>query len=191
MHKAWICSAVAVAACLAPATDFVEPGRNNVVWVQGLHYTPGRPDNTVIDTIVLHHTASPSLRSVVNWFRNPEARASYHFSIGKDGSIVQHVSTFDRAWHAGTSEDLRGNANLNRFSVGIGIVNLGDGVDPYTEAQIEAVRHVSRVLIRRFPIRYIVSHEIIARPFGRKNDPKNYPWESLHELKRFGLQLIY
>lgn len=189
MFQSLICGAIA-SVMIANPGDFEYPGANNLIWIQVAHQN-SRPADTVIDTIMLHHTASSSLRGTVRWLLNPESRVSYHFMIGKDGSIVQHVSTFDRAWHAGASEDRLGRTNMNNFSIGIGIVNRGDGVDPYTEAQIEAVRHLSRVLIRRFPIRHIVSHEVIARPLGRKNDPKNYPWESLEELQRFGLELYY
>src|SRR5688572_91217 len=87
--------------------DYKDPGYNNLIWVSSPHFNE-RPAGTVIDTIVLHHTAGSTLESCVRWFCNPESRVSAHFTVGKDGSIVQHVSTFQRAWHAGVSRDVQG-----------------------------------------------------------------------------------
>lgn len=166
---------------------FKDPGKNKVVWDQSPNFSK-RPADAVIDTIVLHHTASSALPGVVKWFRNTESQVSAHFTIGKDGSIVQHVSTFDRAWHAGVSVDALGRRNVNHFSVGIEIVNKGDGSEPWTEDQMQAVEHVVSVICRRHPITQIVSHEFIAQPPGRKNDPINFPWE---RMKRFGKKLSF
>lgn len=166
---------------------FSDPGKNKVVWDQSPNFNK-RPEGTVIDTIVLHHTASSRLDGVVKWFRNTESQVSAHFTIGKDGSIVQHLSTFDRAWHAGVSVDAENRRNVNHFSVGIEIVNKGDGSEPWTEEQLNAVEHIVSVLCRRHPITQIVSHEYIAQPPGRKNDPINFPWE---RMKRFNKKLYY
>ncbi len=168
------------------AFQFTDPGRNKLVWVQSPNYGK-RPDDAVIDTIVLHHTAGPNLKGVVKWFCMPESQVSAHFTVGKDGSIVQHVSTFDRAWHAGGSVDKYGRKDLNGFSVGIEIVNIGDGKDPWTKEEVEAVHHLCRVMMRRFPIKQITSHAFIAVPKGRKIDPLGYPWDSLNDL---GVELV-
>lgn len=162
---------------------FQDPGPNKVVWVTSPHFN-ARPADAEIDTIVLHHTAGDSLAGTVKWFEMEKSQVSAHFTVGKDGSIVQMVSTFDRAWHAGASEDIRGRTNVNNFSIGIEIVNIGDGTHPYPQAQVDAVHHLCAFLIRhRFPgIKQITSHEFIAKPFGRKNDPINYPWDSLKDL---------
>lgn len=170
-----------------PDPNFVAPGRNKIAWIDSPHQND-RPEGTVVDTIVLHHTAGASLASTVRWFQMESSRVSAHFTIGKDGSIIQHLSTYRRAWHAGVSMDAQGRRGLNDFSIGIEIDNRGDGKDPYTEAQLEAVEHIVSVMMRRFPIRQIVSHEFIALPPGRKNDPINYPWET---MKRFGVPLFY
>lgn len=170
------------------AAGYSDPGPNQVAWYDSPHFNQ-RPADAVIDTIVLHHTANSTLRGVVSWFRNPQSRVSSHYTVGKDGSIVQHVSTFARAWHAGASVDKSGREDVNDFSVGIEIVNVGDGKDPWTPQQVAAVRNLVAHLARhRFPIKQITSHEYIARPTGRKNDPKNYPWESLADL---GVELVY
>ncbi|QYK53816.1 MAG: N-acetylmuramoyl-L-alanine amidase [Fimbriimonadaceae bacterium] len=167
--------------------QFTDPGPNKVVWVDSPNFNE-RPEGVKIDTIVLHHTAGSTLAGTVKWFTMPEAQVSAHFTIGKDGSIVQMVSNYNRAWHAGASKDSKDRDNVNNFSIGIEIVNKGDGPETYPPAQVKAVELLCRVLIDWFPIRQITSHEYIAEPQGRKNDPINYPWESLENV---GVPLIY
>lgn len=171
-----------------PPQGWQDPGYNKLVWDQSPNFGK-RPNETIIDTIVLHHTAGATLGGTVLWFRKTESQVSAHFTIGKDGSIVQHVSTFDRAWHAGVSKDHRGKDNLNNFSIGIEMVNTGSGSDPWPKEQVEVVKFLCAHLKKRFPtIRYITSHEYIAEPQGRKNDPKAFPWDDLKEL---GLEMYY
>lgn len=74
--------------------------------------------------LVIHYTAGRSLQSTVDWFSNPQARASAHLVIGRDGAIVQMVP-FDRiAWHAGQSR-WHGIVGLNSSSIGIELDNAG------------------------------------------------------------------
>jgi N-acetyl-anhydromuramyl-L-alanine amidase AmpD len=113
---------------------------------------------------------------------------SSHFTIGKDGSIIQNVSTFDRAWHAGVSKDAAGRQSVNQYSIGIELVNMDDGKDGYPEPQLMALCGIIAEMKRRFPIKQIVSHEFIAIPPGRKVDPNGFPWQ---RLKYLGLPLYY
>ena len=171
-----------------PPVDWKDPGYAKLVWDQSPHFNE-RPKDAVIDTVVLHHTAGGTLGGTVRWFRNSDSKVSAHFTIGKDGSIVQHVSTFSRAWHAGVSKDHRGMENLNNFTIGIEMVNVGDGKDPWTKEQVDVVYFLVAHLKKRFPeLKYITSHEYIAEPQGRKNDPKNFPWGRLEGL---GLETRY
>lgn len=172
---------------LEQESDFKDPGPNKVVWVDSPNFGE-RPEGTVIDTIVLHHTAGPTLSGTVKWFTMPESQVSAHFTVGKDGSIVQMVSCLNRAWHAGNSVDYKARTNVNNFSIGIEIVNVGDGKDPYPEAQIRAVELLCEVLVDFYPIRQITSHEFIAEPEGRKNDPIDFPWA---RFEKIGVPLVY
>ncbi len=170
----------------APNSQFVPPGKNKIVCVQSPNCDP-RPTGSVVDTIVLHHTAGETLEGTVSWFSSSESRVSAHFTIGKDGSIVQHVSTYQRAWHAGDSEDIYKREWINATSVGIEIVHSGTPTAECTKEQTDAVEHLVSVLVRRFPIRLITSHGAVARPVGRKDDPVNYPW---HTLARFDVTIV-
>ena len=75
--------------------------------------------------IILHDTAGRLEKgNSVKWFLNPEARASAHFTVERDGSLTQQVALNCRAWHAGKSR-YRGRTGVNAFAFGIEIVNLG------------------------------------------------------------------
>lgn len=74
--------------------------------------------------LVIHYTASPNAQHAIDWLADPQAKASAHVVIARDGTITQLVP-FDRvAWHAGASrwEGLQG---LNRYSIGIELDNGG------------------------------------------------------------------
>lgn len=87
--------------------------------------SPNKSGPITPSAIIVHDTAGAlSKGSSVNWLTNPEARASAHFVVERDGSITQLVNTNLKAWHAGKSE-LNGRTNVNAFSIGIEIVNPG------------------------------------------------------------------
>lgn len=170
--------------------EWKDPGYLHVVWIQSPNF--GKRPHGVDDvtTIVLHSTVIPTLEATTSAFQRGEgqtnAPVSSHFTVGRDGSIVQNVSTFARAWHAGKSWDASGRNNVNDYSIGIEMVNLDNGKDPYPEAQIQAVCGLIAELRRRFPIKQLVSHEFIAQPPGRKNDPAGFPWD---RVRYFGLPI--
>ena len=166
-----------------------DPGYLRLVWIQSPNFGK-RPAEAPIDTIVVHSTVVPTLEKTTEVFQRGEPvnpnPVSAHYTIGRDGSIVQNVSTFARAWHAGGGVDATGRPNPNNYTIGIELVNLNDGKDPYPDAQIQALRGIIASMRYRFPIKQIVSHEYIAQPPGRKSDPKNFPWD---RLKDFGLPI--
>lgn len=144
-----------------------------------------RPAGKTIDTIVLHHTHSSWPATLLGFSTDPGI--SSHFTVNKDGTIVQHVPIERKAWHAGVSKDKRGFENVNEFSIGIEIVNYGDCKDPYTDEQITALIGLLRDLKNLLGenLVQITSHEYIAQPKGRKNDPLGLPWEKLSEFNKY------
>lgn len=142
-----------------------------------------RPDD--ITAITIHSTANSTLQGVIDWFNNPNAQVSAHYTIGKDGTIVQHVLDSDRAWHAGNSV-WRGRQSCNDFCIGIELVNLNDGLDPYPEEQHQALVALTAYLAHKYNISPddIMGHVDIALPVGRKSDPKGYDLERLRREVR-------
>jgi N-acetylmuramoyl-L-alanine amidase len=74
--------------------------------------------------IVIHYTAGETAAGAIDWFERPEAKASAHIVIDRDGTVTQMVPFNRRAWHAGESRwgELTG---LNAYSIGIEIANAG------------------------------------------------------------------
>ena len=141
-----------------------------------------RPDGVVIDTVVLHATVFDTIEEVVETFGNPASRVSAHYTIDRDGSVVCHVPEELRAWHAGQSRMKDGREGVNDFSIGIELVNLNDGVDPFPPTQILALRMVLKGIIARHPIREIVTHYECAFPPGRKSDPAGFDHDWIEGL---------
>lgn len=146
-----------------------------------------RPPGTLVDVLVLHSTVIDTLQETVDLFLDPKEEKSAHFVVGRDGEVVQMVAVERRAWHAGQSE-LAGVPRVNDYSIGIEMVNLNDGNDPYPDAQYESVAGILRWLRTRFdiPDERIVSHTEIARPPGRKNDPRGFDFDRLRRMAHTG-----
>jgi N-acetylmuramoyl-L-alanine amidase len=89
-----------------------------------INKTSGRFEQGLPDTIVIHYTGGGSLQSAVNTFKDPQVQASAHVLIDKDGTLTQMIPFDHTAWHAGKSAYLD-RTGLNRFSIGIEIVNAG------------------------------------------------------------------
>ncbi|MFN3970291.1 MAG: N-acetylmuramoyl-L-alanine amidase [Gemmobacter sp.] len=146
--------------------------------------TPGGPDRT-IRYIIVTDTESPSLAGTRAMVCRRAAQVSYHFLIGTDGTVEQLVPVADIAWHAGRSS-FGGDTNLNRLSIGIGLIHLAtaDGqnwlnlpadhpaVGPrYPDAQLDAlVGLLERLAVEhRISPSNIVTKQDIA-PDRRRSD---------------------
>jgi phage tail protein X len=163
----------------APAPVIPAPEAPPITWVGSPNFNR-RPNRDDIWAIVIHATANSTLEGVISWFNNPNAQVSAHYTIGKDGRIVQHVRDHDRAWHAGGSQ-WRGVPNVNNYGLGIELVNLNNGQDPYPEEQHRANVQLCTYLCRKYGIKPedIMGHLDIAVPKGRKTDPRGYDLEGL------------
>lgn len=148
-----------------------------------------RPIGTKIDCVVLHYTDVPTIQEALKILTdsNRESRVSSHYVIDEDGTIYQLVDDKNRAWHAGISS-LRGEENVNNFSIGIELQNGGyhagyavTGIWPeFPDSQIAALNELLKELMRRFPITHdrIVGHEYVAPEY--KIDPgPAFPWEKI------------
>ncbi|WP_426751570.1 N-acetylmuramoyl-L-alanine amidase [Myxococcus sp. Y35] len=159
-----------------------------------------RPPGQDIDTIVLHHTADGSDESSLEtltgkadnllgqawlWAKEQvKGEVSAHYTIAKDGTIYQHVDDEMRAWHAGEGS-LRGDgADVNDRSIGIEIVNEGDGRDAYTEEQYRALEQLVPYLASEHgvPLENVVGHR---ETNPDKVDPSpNFDFDRIREATR-------
>ena len=143
------------------------------------HYN-SRPIHGRIWMVVIHATAGGSLESTCSWFQNPQSKVSSHYTIGKDGRIMQHVKEYNRAWHAGEST-WKGQSNCNDYSIGIELVNLNDGEDPYPAEQMASCCLLTAELVKIYGMNVddVVAHYDISPT--RKTDPKGFDMVGLHE----------
>jgi AmpD protein len=148
-----------------------------------------RTAGSTIDLLVIHNISLPPDQfggpGIERFFTNQldsgahpyyaqlkGVKVSSHFLIRRDGEIVQFVSCRQRAWHAGVSSWL-GRTRCNDFSIGIELE--GSDTVPFTDRQYAAMTRLTRLLLRKFPIRSIAGHEDIAP--GRKTDPgPHFDW---------------
>lgn len=86
--------------------------------------TPNMGGELKATILVMHFTAGSSANESINWLANPEAKASAHIVIGRDGKVTQQVPFNRVAWHAGKSE-WKGIVGLNSHSIGIELDNPG------------------------------------------------------------------
>lgn len=91
-----------------------------------INYLPTENAGGKIDPklIVLHSTMTGSLSKTIDIFFRKDIKASAHFVIDRDGSIVQLVPTDRAAWHAGDSQ-WKGLKQINKHSISIELINLG------------------------------------------------------------------
>ena len=155
----------------------------------GLYY-PASPNNyTAANRPISHeirgiviHFAQGSWSSALNWFQNPGAGASTHYTIrSSDGFLGQSVSEKDIAWHAG-------NWDYNQASIGIEHEGFVGNPAWFTEAMYDSSAWMSAYLCYKYGIpvdRYhIIGHNEVPDPYdpgqfggaGNHTDPGNY-WD--------------
>lgn len=165
-----------------------------------------RAAGSVVNSVVIHHTASSTLRSVLSTFtQNQESgNVNAHFVVSPEGHVIFLAPLEKRTWHAGFSywDDV---TNLNATSIGIEMVNAGfsDGKQipfsssiqkathfyAYPEAQVSAVVSLLQSLKQEVatldPVRF-VGHMDIAP--GRKADPIwTFPWKHISQTSGLGM----
>jgi hypothetical protein len=124
-------------------------------------------------TVVLHATAGSSLSGAVSWLRL--RGLSYHYIVDKDGSVHKCAPVSRVAFHAGRSIGPEG-PDVNRYSVGVSLVNMNNGLDPYPEPQfLSAVRLVAQLFRAEPSLVWLTTHAWVSP--GRKTDPLGFPAE--------------
>ncbi len=154
-----------------------------------------RPENTVINAIIIHSISLPpgcyEGDDISLFFTNSldcssdpfyeqiqDLQVSSHLLIRRNGVLIQYVSLYDRAWHAGQSQ-LDGESDCNNFSIGIELEGTDNSL--FETAQYETLNGVINALMQHFPAirpERIVGHSQIAP--GRKTDPgSGFDWQKL------------
>lgn len=138
-----------------------------------------RPASSI--RLVVVHVIEGTAAGAVSWFRNPRARVSSHYVVGRDGSVTQMVSERRPAWHAG-------NAYVNLHSVGVEDEGYTGIPWTFTDAEYRGSAQLVAGVLRHYvlPIdrRHVIGHAEVPDPyrrgafggFGRHTDPGRY-WD--------------
>jgi AmpD protein len=157
-------------------------------WCENVERLPSpncdpRPPDAIVDLLLIHNISLPPCQFgggyIAALFTNQldcdahpyfdqlrELRVSAHFLIRRDGSVVQFVSTLDRAWHAGASR-FGDREKCNDFSIGVELE--GTDFEPFEAVQYASLAGLTAALQLAHPLRHIAGHEHVAP--GRKTDP--------------------
>jgi N-acetyl-anhydromuramyl-L-alanine amidase AmpD len=157
----------------------------------------GHPRRRAVDVIVVHSLGGPDCQGGRRFYRRVDGDArswiatfralplvSIHYVIGRDGQIEAGVPEAEAASHA---------VGWNQRSIGIELVNNGDGSDPFPPAQIAALVRLVRAIRLRHPAitpERIFRHSDVDRSmfaaarhgagcaqYRRKEDPgAAFPW---------------
>lgn len=123
--------------------------------------------------IVLHASAGKSDAGDLSWICSPASKVSYHYLVGRGGTVYELVDPKHQAWHAGASE-WKGRKFCNQYSIGVAWANRHDGTEPLTAAQLRAMRDLLNHLAVAYPsVTEVVTHQMIAPT--RKDDPTKIP----------------
>lgn len=130
---------------------------------------------------VMSHIMQGYQSTMIAWARQRPMRTtrSAHFTVGRDGRIVQHVSIRRQAWHAGRLDStpptwplLPQGGNPNDYAVGI--EHEGFSGQPWPWAQVEASIRVQRWLFEELGLEpsedTVIGHYMTA-PESRRHDP--------------------
>ncbi len=132
-----------------------------------------------IDTVVLHSAFAKGEpnpydpEAVIRLFR--QYSVSAHYVIARDGVVYQLVEEHSVSFHAGRSLMSDGRRSVNRFSIGIEIINNFE--DSPTEAQYTSLGLLLEDIRTRHDITHVVAHKEVAP--HRRSDPWNFDWERI------------
>lgn len=157
----------------------------------------GKPRRRPVDAVIVHSLGGPDCQQGTRFFRRIEGDAqvwaatfarlpivSIHYVIGRDGAVAAGIPESMAASHA---------VGWNQRSIGIELVNNGDGVDPFPAAQLAALRALVQEIRGRHravaPERVLrhsdvdhtnfpaAMHGEACTAFRRKLDPGDaFPW---------------
>lgn len=146
----------------------------NLIVIHGISLPPGRFQGDAVERLFqnrLDPHAHPSFVGIA------DLKVSAHFLVRRNGALVQCVSLYDRAWHAGRSR-FDGRADCNDFSVGIEVE--GTDAEPCNAFQLARLTKLTKAVMLEIGLsdtRRVVGHVDVAP--GRKTDPgPNFPWDA-------------
>ena len=154
-----------------------------IEWASSPNYSRGRNGRKII--AIVNHITAGTFPGCLSWMRNPQAKASAHYLVTRQGKVYQMVRDEDTSWHAGAVNKpnwkLYDGTNPNRYTIGIEHECLSGGL--LTDAQYKATVELHKMLIAKYNIPidkdHIIGHYRIDS-VNRPNCPgPSFPWDRL------------
>ena len=158
-------------------------------WLESAEHVPTASRHVLENrtvTAVITHSIEGHQAVMDQWARSGDtSHPSYHFTVGKDGSVHQHVSTDEVAWHAGVLDHTVDpvwplwsgwrdgtTGDVNNHTVGVALEGFTG--EPWPDVQREAYLRLCVDLAQalRLPARpeHWIGHRDIC-PVRRAHDP--------------------
>lgn len=148
---------------------------------------------STVTEIIVHATGGPSCQGGrvvfspagdlqrMKRFFEASAQVSIHYIVDRDGTVAASVPEDEIAAHT---------IGRNEQSIGIELINAGDGVDPYPPEQVAALARLVHTIRKRWsiPLAEVKGHAEVdhttfqcgGRSVRRKQDPGSlFPWDRL------------
>ena len=143
-----------------------------------------------IKFVIIHYTGMQSEIESIERLKDPKKKVSSHYLINRKGQITKMVHERKTAWHAGKSR-WKNFTNLNRYSIGIELVNKGYefGYQKFSNIQIKSLIRLCKSLKKKYKIKddYFLGHSDIA-PLRKVDPGENFPWQ---KLSKYNLGVWY
>ncbi|MDX2154913.1 MAG: N-acetylmuramoyl-L-alanine amidase [Hyphomicrobiaceae bacterium] len=153
------------------------------------------PKRTAVTEVIVHATGGPyCLGGKVRYsnagdvglmkrFFERSRVVAIHYIVGRDGTVAASVPETEIANHTRDNND---------GSIGIELINAGDGIDEYPEAQVTALARLVADIRKRWkvPLAQVKGHDHVdqstfscgGRLVRRKQDPgPRFPWQRLRD----------
>lgn len=137
-------------------------------------------DGHAVSIIVVHGDAGSTEQGTLSWLAQREARASYHYLVGRDGTVYSIVREGDKAWHAGRSHWHGREVGTSVNPISIGVCFANNATEPYRDEQMRAGGELIADIMARYriPPSDVRGHYEVSP--GRKTDPwDHFPWGQL------------
>ena len=166
-----------------------------IEWAASPNFSKGRNGKKII--AIVNHITAGAFPGCLSWMRNPQAKASAHYLITRQGKIYQMVRDEDTSWHAGVvnkpSWPLYDGSNPNRYTIGIEHEALPG--ERLTEMQYQATLWLHKQLIAKHGIPidegHIIGHYRIDS-VNRPNCPgPGFPWQRLFSDLKGSEEAVY
>jgi N-acetyl-anhydromuramyl-L-alanine amidase AmpD len=151
------------------------------------------PKRSAVAEVIVHATGGPSCQagrvvfspagdlSRMKRFFEASGQVSIHYIVGRDGTVAASVPEDEVAVHT---------IGHNEHSIGIELINAGDGLDPFPREQVDALAQlVHAIRLRwRVPLAEVKGHaevdhttfQCAGQSVRRKQDPGPlFPWDRL------------